>query len=289
MNKEKQFVRLKTKLLIYLSVIHLIGIVFCFIGFNDKRILFLVSEVILIVTFIVGYYLIVSLTKPIETLNTGIELLKNKDFSIHFIETKHEELNRLIKLYNSMIVHLREERIQIEEKNYFLDKLVTSSPSGIIIFDLDHKIIQINPAGCRLLGISEMTAMGKRSDELGIPIADELAKLAQQESKIISLENLRKVRIQKSYFMNKGFVQNFVMLEELTDEYRQAEKQAYEKLIRMMSHEVNNTVGAVNSLLGSSLQFQKELPPDLIHDFKTALETAMPSGPFRLLLQNPPP
>ena len=52
------------------------------------------------------------------------------------------------------------------------------------------------------------------------------------------------------------------MLEEVTGELRQAERTAYEKLIRVMSHEVNNTVASSTSLLQSSLTYARELSPD---------------------------
>ena len=61
------------------------------------------------------------------------------------------------------------------------------------------------------------------------------------------------------------------MLEELTGELRQAERAAYEKLIRVMSHEVNNTVASSTSLLQSSLTYARELSPEDRTDFETAL------------------
>lgn len=56
-------------------------------------------------------------------------------------------------------------------------------------------------------------------------------------------------------FLDRGFPRGFLVLEELTEELRQSEKAAYEKLIRMMSHEVNNSLGAVSSLLNSFLTY----------------------------------
>ena len=61
------------------------------------------------------------------------------------------------------------------------------------------------------------------------------------------------------------------MIEELTEELRQFERAAYEKLIRVMSHEVNNTVAASNSLLHSSLAYAGELAPGNRHDFEQAI------------------
>ncbi len=51
--------------------------------------------------------------------------------------------------------------------------------------------------------------------------------------------------------MDHGFRHPFYIIEEFTEELRKAEKEAYGKLIRMMAHEVNNTIGSVNSIMSS--------------------------------------
>jgi two-component system nitrogen regulation sensor histidine kinase NtrY len=66
-------------------------------------------------------------------------------------------------------------------------------------------------------------------------------------------------------------VRSFLLIEELTEELRQAERGAYEKLIRVMAHEVNNTVAASNSLLHSSLTYGKELTETSRPDFEQAI------------------
>ena len=67
-------------------------------------------------------------------------------------------------------------------------------------------------------------------------------------------------------------------MEELTEELRQSEKSAYEKLIRMMSHEVNNSVGSANSLLHSCLNYKDQLSDEDRKDFETALNVHRISG-----------
>ena len=69
------------------------------------------------------------------------------------------------------------------------------------------------------------------------------------------------MQVHHGTFVDRGFPRSFFLLEELTEELRQSERAAYEKLIRVMSHEVNNTVGASNSLLHSCLSYGHELRP----------------------------
>jgi signal transduction histidine kinase len=83
------------------------------------------------------------------------------------------------------------------------------------------------------------------------------------------------VRCQAATFMDRGFPRRFFILDELTDELHKTEKHAYEKLIRMMSHEVNNTSGAVQSLLQSCLVYRRQLADEDREDFVQALEIAI--------------
>ena len=85
----------------------------------------------------------------------------------------------------------------------------------------------------------------------------------------------RRVRVQRGTFLDRGFSRSFFLLEELTEELRQSEKAAYEKLIRMMSHEVNNSVGASRSLLQSSLGYSAQLSDADRADFERALQIAI--------------
>ena len=84
----------------------------------------------------------------------------------------------------------------------------------------------------------------------------------------------RRLRCQKSHFVERGFPHNFILVEELTEELRLSEKAAYEKLIRMMSHEINNSIGASGSLLESCLNYKEQLREADRPDFETALTVA---------------
>jgi two-component system nitrogen regulation sensor histidine kinase NtrY len=81
----------------------------------------------------------------------------------------------------------------------------------------------------------------------------------------------RRVKCHRGSFIDRGFERAFVLLEELTEELRQHEKAAYEKVIRIMSHEVNNSMGAAHSLLRSCLTYAPQLRDADRADFETAL------------------
>ena len=110
---------------------------------------------------------------------------------------------------------------------------------------------------------------------LGGALADALSKLAPGGSAVETLWGGRRIRCQHGSFVDRGFDRSYILLEELTEELRQFEKAAYGKLIRTMSHEVNNSVGASNSLLHSCLNYAGELRPAHRADFEEALSIAI--------------
>ena len=90
-----------------------------------------------------------------------------------------------------------------------------------------------------------------------------MAGLGPGESRVVGAGGAARIRVQRGGFVDRGFPRAFFVLEEVTGELRQAERAAYEKLIRVMSHEVNNTVASSTSLLQSSLTYARDLSPEV--------------------------
>jgi two-component system, NtrC family, nitrogen regulation sensor histidine kinase NtrY len=246
--------RLRTKYIVFVGIIHVVTLVLTFIIFRDNKVLFIAAEVLVIFSAIVSWQLYKELIRPLKTLMQGVDAIRDRDFNVKFLSTGKYEMDQLINVYNSMIDELREERTRQEQQHFFLEKLINTSPTGIIILDYDQHIHQLNPQALQLLAVEEKGLLGKPIDEIAHPLIQEIAKLASGESKTINFNGIETYKVQKSHFIDRGFPRYFIMLEELTVEILAAEKKAYGKVIRMMAHEVNNTVGPVNSILQSTLQ-----------------------------------
>lgn len=181
---------------------------------------------------------------PLTYLKQGISAIKDKDFNVKFLATGKKDVDGLVDVYNRMIDELRLERTKQQEQHFFLEKLIQTSPTGIMIMDFDGQIKQINPKATEILNTDY--------DALFNQIKD----VKTGSSKMIRVGGLRTFKIQKSRFIDRGFERNFVMMEEVTAEIFEAEKNVYSKVIRMMAHEVNNTVGPVNSIINTALSHE---------------------------------
>jgi nitrogen fixation/metabolism regulation signal transduction histidine kinase len=267
--------RLRHKFILYLLLIHLAFAAVAIFLLWDDRLWLLAVEGFFALSFILALKLFRALFQPLDLVMTGVEFMKDKDLTSKFNEVGQPEMDKLITVYNKMIDHLREERTRLQEQHYFMDKILKISPSGIMTFDFDEKIAMLNPTAEKMLQSHAENLIGKTLVELHAPFAEALHRLNVGESQVIPLQGRRRVKCQKSHYLDRGFSRNFILMEELTEELRRSEKAAYEKLIRMMSHEVNNSIGAVNSLLHSFLNYKNQLRDDDRKDYETALQVAI--------------
>ena len=268
-------ISLRLKFILYLILIHLLFAGVAVYLLSKNRVWLLALEAVFIVSLYAGLRLIRHLFNTIELINTGAQFIQDSDFTSRFSEVGQRELDHLIKVYNRMADHLREERTRTQEQNYFLDRVLTASPSGVVTLDFDGRVTTVNPAAERLFQRSVGDLIGGKLSELKIPFAGALDDLKPGEARIISLTGRRRVKCQRSQFLDRGFTRDFILMEELTEELRLVEKTAYEKVIRMMSHEVNNSVGSANSLLHSLLHYSGQLRGEDRQDFETALGVAI--------------
>ncbi len=201
----------------------------------------------------------------------GARLIREHEFTSRFLTIGQPEVDRLIGVYNTMVDTLRNERTRLQEQHHFLSHILRVSPSGIVVLDFDRRVAAANPAAERLLDLPAAGMLGRPLAELESPLARCLAALPAGIADVVSLTGARRVRCHHGTFIDRGFERSFLLIEELTEELRQFERAAYEKLIRVMSHEVNNTVAASNSLLHSSLTYGGELSAGSRHDFEHAI------------------
>lgn len=187
---------------------------------------------------------------PFYTITNGMDLLREQDFSSRLGHVGQKETDAIVDIFNRIMEQLKNERLCLREQNHFLDLLVAASPMGVVVLDFDQRIQSLNPAACRILNIrDEKQIAGKPLHDGEYPILEDLQQIPENTSEVIRLGDSNIYKCSHSYFMDHGFKRHFFLLEILTEEVFKAEKKAYEKVIRMISHEVNNTTAGITSTL----------------------------------------
>src|SRR6266850_2872931 len=235
---------LRAKILVYLALIHLsLGAVALFI-LAQNRLMLIAVEAFFTVSIALGFMLVRSFFVPLTMIRTGAELIQEGDFTARFREVGQSEMDDLIRIYNRMIDRLREERLTLREQHTFLDRVLDASPAGVVTLDFDGRVTLVNPRAERLIQAPDGATIGRRLGEIDSALARELTSIEVGESRVVGGPGLR-LKCSRAEFYDQGFTRSFFVMEELTEELRASEKAAYEKIIRILSHEVNNSVGAV--------------------------------------------
>ena len=202
--------------------------------FSIRPVIFYVAEGVLVVVliFLVVFYR--KVIRPIDALTSGMELLRDQDMSTTLAPSGQKETDEIVKTFNALITRLRNEHLRLDEQNSFLNLLIDASPMGVILCDLSGNVKSMNPAAQKMLTPAISEAMKT------LPLGEDTT-LRLSNSQIYHLSHLS--------FLDRGYQHPFFLIESLTSEVMKAEKVAYEKVIRMIAHEVNNNVAGIVSTL----------------------------------------
>ncbi|MDO8836502.1 MAG: PAS domain-containing protein, partial [Vicinamibacterales bacterium] len=145
---------LRRRFIVYLAFMHamLAGLAWWLL---QQNILWLiVIEVAFAVSLAVGITIVSRLSRTLVTVRQSAQMLREGEFTTRFLEVGHPDVDTMIRVYNRMVDGLREERVRLQEQQYFLGQLLAASPGGVVILDHDGRVASLNPTAERLLGAS---------------------------------------------------------------------------------------------------------------------------------------
>lgn len=224
-----------------------------------------------------------SVVRPFRAISIGADILRARDVSSRLAHVGYAEADGIIDTFNRMMAALRDERIHLQEQDRLLDRLLQVSPMAVVMLDGNDRISLANSAAARLLSPSDShsSLIGKPLSDFSTPVGICLASLSQGEVRELRLNDSMIYRCSRLGFMDRGFTHPFFLVESMTDEVRRAERAAYGKVLRILSHEVNNTVASISSslstisdILADYPEFRNDLIPVLHACSDRASETA---------------
>ena len=209
--------------------------------FRSHPTLFYVTEGFVVVLLFYLWYFYRKTIRPFDTLIGGIELVRELDLTTRLAPSGQHETDIIVRTFNDLLNRLRSEHLKLEEQYTFLNLLIEASPMGVIQCDLDGNITSMNPAAREMLSASVEEAIH------ALPLGETTTVRLPGEPQLF--------RISHQSFPDRGYQHPFFLIESLTSEVRLAEKAAYERVIRMIAHEVNNSVaGIIGSLTGDEAE-----------------------------------
>src|SRR6186713_3435670 len=197
---------------------------------------------------------------PLQTLSNLLAALGEGDFSIRARGARGgDPLGEVMIEVNTLVETLRHQRLDALEATTLLRKVMAEIDVAVFTFDEERELKFVNRAGARLLAQVAERLLGRRADELGL--ADCLDGDAPRVINTAFPGGVGRWEIRRSSFRQGGRPHELLVLSDLSQPLREEERQAFQRLIRVIGHEMNNSLAPIKSIAGSLATILERDPP----------------------------
>jgi nitrogen fixation/metabolism regulation signal transduction histidine kinase len=213
-----------------------------------------------------------AVVKPLQTISNMLAALREEDFSLRVRGARHDDaLGELIAEANALSDTLKKQRLGAMEAAALLSRVIGEVDVAIFAFDQEQRLRLVNRAGERLMARPMEQLLGHTASELA------LAHCLEGDS-ARTLENVfpgksGRWSLRRSGFRQDGVPHQLLVISDLSRELREEERQAWQRLVRVLGHELNNSLAPVTSLAESleSLMRANPRPDDWQQDMQGGL------------------
>ncbi|HEX8174895.1 MAG TPA: ATP-binding protein [Pyrinomonadaceae bacterium] len=210
--------------------------------------------------------------RPLQTISNLLAALREGDYSIRARGANTDDaLGDVMLEINALGETLREQRLGALEATALLRKVMSRIDVAVFTFDMDERLRLVNDAGERLMGQPAERLLGRSAMELGLEecLRGEPTRTLQ----ITSDEGVARWGVSRSSFRERGLPHQLLVLSNLSRALREEERQAWRRLVRVLGHELNNSLAPIKSIAGSleSLWRRDPRPVDLEEDMQRGL------------------
>ena len=228
----------------------LIALLLLWIGDYSSRTAWTLT--ILIVIFWIGFAVSVRhrVVFSLQTLSNLLAALREEDFSIRARGARYDDaLGEVMREVNALSETLREQRLGALEATALLRTVMEEIEVAIFTFDAENKLRLVNRAGERLLARPAERLMALSADELGLASCLDGPPARTIEANFPGGSGRWAMR--RGSFRQGGMPHHLLVLADLSRALRDEERQAWQRLIRVIGHELNNSLAPIQSVAQS--------------------------------------
>src|SRR3954467_13608054 len=200
------------------------------------------------------------LVRPLQTMTNLLAALREGDYSIRARGARPDDaLGEVLLEINALGETLRTQRLGAFEATALLRTIMAEIDVSVFTFDPDRRLRLVNRAGENLLGQPIDKLLGRRAGDLGLDIcldADQDAPLT-----LNFRGHTGRWGIRRSTFREHGLPHSLVVLTDLSRTLREEERNAWQRLVRVIGHEMNNSLAPIKSIAGSLETLIRKDPP----------------------------
>ncbi len=209
------------------------------------------AVILLVVFLILEAVLHDQVIRPLQTLTNVISSLREEDFSFRARGAVHNDaLGELALEVNALADTLSEQKTFAVEATELLKRVLEEIDTPLFTFDPNGKLKLVNSAGTRLLQQSRDDLLGRTAEDIG------LTAFFQSETGVTSVSPLNpnaRWLVRRTSFREKGVPHTLILLSDVSRALREEERSAWQRLIRVLGHELNNSLTPIKSIAGTLL------------------------------------
>jgi nitrogen fixation/metabolism regulation signal transduction histidine kinase len=209
--------------------------------------------------------------RPLRTVTNVVAALREDDFSIRARDASADDaLGQLMIEVNALAETLRLQRLGAQEAAALLRAVMAEIDVAIFAFDAQRRLVLVNRFGEKLLAQSAAHLLNQSADQLGL---HEALGPASSVADLSFPGGSGRFEVRRTKFWQGGTPHELLVLSDISQPLREQEREAWKRLIRVISHELNNSLAPIKSIAGSleSLLGRTPAPPDLRDDMQHGL------------------
>ncbi|MBX6365478.1 MAG: PAS domain-containing sensor histidine kinase [Gemmatimonadetes bacterium] len=210
--------------------------------------------------------------RPLQTLSNLLAALLEGDYSIRSRAPRSDDpLSLAFNEVNALSQTLREQRLGALEATALLRKVMEEIDVAIFAFDDLERLRLTNRAGERLMAQSAERLLGRSAEELGL--AEALQVEASRTVDFTFPGSVGRFEFRTTGFRQGGLPHKLLVVADLSRTLREEERKAWQRIVRVLGHEINNSLAPIKSIAGSlaSLLARQPRPADLDDDLRRGL------------------
>ena len=209
---------------------------------------------------------------PLQTLSNLLAALRESDFSIRARSRRAgDSLSAVATEVNALSETLREQRLGALEAGALLRTVMGEIDVAVFTFDGHQMLRLVNRAGERLLARPAEQLLGRTAAEIGLGAC--LQGPAPRIADVMFPGGAGRWEVRRSTFRQGGLPHQLLVLSDVSRPLRDEERQAWQRLIRVLGHEINNSLAPIKSIAGSleHLLSKNPMPDDWREDMRSGL------------------
>jgi two-component system, NtrC family, nitrogen regulation sensor histidine kinase NtrY len=203
-----------------------------------------------LLSLIAAALLMEQIIRPLQTLANVVSALRESDYSFRARGARElDALGELAQEINGFADVLQSQRLGELEATALLRCVISSMDAPVLAFDPAHQLRLINPAAERIFHLTAQRALGSSAHDLQLALL-----LDQPDRGILVLPgkgNPAQWMVRRSSFRQRGIPHTLLVLSDVSIALREQEREAWQRLIRVIGHEINNSLTPIKSIAGS--------------------------------------